>query len=82
MFEKKKKCNKKLLRKYPCDTYLKNSLNCVIRSETMTDRQVKLNIQDKISEIVPELLKGKHIEIHMAKDNNIKIFVVDKKIIK
>ena len=39
----------------------------------MTDRQVKLNIQDKISEIVPELLKGKHIEIHMAKDNNIKI---------
>ena len=48
----------------------------------MTDRQVNLNIQDKILEIVPELLKGKHIEIHMAKDNNIKIFVVDKKIVK
>lgn len=48
----------------------------------MNERQVKLNIQDKISEIVPELLKGKHIEIHIAKDNNIKIFVVDKKIIK
>jgi hypothetical protein len=48
----------------------------------MTDRQVKLNIQDKIPEFIPELLKGKHIEIHMAKDNNIKIFVVDKKIIK
>ena len=29
MFEKKKKCNKKLLRKYPCDTYLKNALHFI-----------------------------------------------------
>lgn len=45
-------------------------------------KKMELDIQDKISKVVPDLLKGKHIEIHMAKDNNIKIFIVDKKIAK
>ena len=29
MFGKKKKCNKKFLRRYPCDTYLKNALHFI-----------------------------------------------------
>ena len=41
-----------------------------------------LKIEDKIPEFVTELLKGKHIEIHLAKDNDVKVFSVDKKIVK
>ena len=48
----------------------------------LSEREIKLKIEDKISEFVPELLKGKHIEIHLAKDGNVKVFSVDKKIVK
>lgn len=48
----------------------------------LSEREIKLKIQDKISEFVPELLKGKHIEIHLSKDDNVKVFSVDKKIVK
>ena len=48
----------------------------------VSEREIKLKIEDKISEFVPELLKGKHIEIHLAKDGNVKVFSVDKKIVK
>lgn len=48
----------------------------------VSEREIKLKIEDKISEFVPELLRGKHIEIHLSKDDIVKIFSVDKKIIK
>ena len=48
----------------------------------MSEREIKLKIEDKISEFVPELLRGKHIEIHLSKDDNVKVFSVDKKIVK
>lgn len=48
----------------------------------MNERELRLKIQDKITEFLPELLKGKHIEIHLAKDNNVKVYSVDKKIVK
>ena len=48
----------------------------------VSEKDIKLKIQDKIPELIPELIKGKHIEIHLAKDDNVKIFSVDKKILK
>ena len=48
----------------------------------MSEKDIKLKIQDKIPELITELIKGRHIEIHLAKDDNVKIFSVDKKIIK
>lgn len=48
----------------------------------LSEKDLKLKLQDKISEFVSELQKGKHIEIHLAKDNNVKIYAVDKKIVK
>lgn len=49
----------------------------------MTQRDnIKIKIQDKISDLIPELSKGRHIEIHLSKDNDVKVFVVDKKILK
>ena len=48
----------------------------------VSEREIKLKIEDKISEFVPELLRRKHIEIHLSKDDIVKIFSVDKKIIK
>lgn len=48
----------------------------------MTQKDIKLKIQDKISDLIPELSKGRHIEIHLSKDNDVKVFVVDKKILK
>lgn len=47
----------------------------------MSQRELKLQLEDKIPEFVRELLKGKHIEIHLSKDG-IKFFTVDKKIVK
>ena len=32
----------------------------------MTQRDIKLKIQDKISDLIPELSKGRHIEIHLS----------------
>lgn len=47
----------------------------------MSERELQLRLEDKIQEFTKELLKGKHIEIHMSKEG-IKFFVVDKKIVK
>lgn len=47
----------------------------------LSEKDLKLKIQNKISEFVPELLKGKHIEIHLSKDD-VRFFSVDKKIVK
>lgn len=48
----------------------------------MSEREIKLRLEDKLSELIQLLEKGKHIEIHLAKDGNIKLFAVDKKIVK
>lgn len=48
----------------------------------MSECELKLKLQDKISEFISELQKGKHIEIHLAKNNDVKIYAVDKKIVK
>lgn len=47
----------------------------------MSERELRLKLEDKIQEFTKELLKGKHIEIHLSKDG-IKFFAVDKKIVK
>lgn len=49
---------------------------------TIGNCHIENEIQEKLSKFIPELLKGKHIEIHLAKGNEVKIFSVDKKIVK
>lgn len=48
----------------------------------MSEREIKLRLEDKLSDLIKFLEQGKHIEIHLAKDGNIRLFVVDKKIVK
>lgn len=47
----------------------------------MSERELRIQLEDKIQEFTRELLKGKHIEIHLSKDG-VKFFTVDKKIVK
>lgn len=46
----------------------------------MNADEIQSKLEDKIKEITKELSKGKHIEIHLARDG-IKIFSVNKKIV-
>lgn len=48
----------------------------------MSEREIKLRLEDKLPELIELLEKGKHIEIHMAKEGEIKLFSLDKKILK
>ena len=48
----------------------------------MSEREVKAKLESYISDFVLDLMKGKHIEIHMAKNNDLKIYIVDKKKLK
>ena len=48
----------------------------------MNERELRLKIQDKITEFLPELLKGKHIEIHLAKASTVNVPSVATKIVK
>lgn len=47
----------------------------------MSERELKIRLEDKLPEVIKLLEQGKHIEIHLAKDD-IRLFAVDKKIVK
>lgn len=47
----------------------------------MSERELRLKLEDKLSDICKMLAKEKHIELHNSQDG-IKIYVVDKKIVK
>lgn len=47
----------------------------------MTERELRLKLEDKLSEICKILAKDKHIELHNS-PKGIKIYEVEKKIVK
>lgn len=47
----------------------------------LTEKQIKSEIENKLSDLTKKLNRGSHIEIHPAKEG-IKVFAVDKEILK
>lgn len=47
----------------------------------LTEKQLKTEIENKLPDLAKKLERGSHIEIHAAKDG-IRVFAVDKKILK